>query len=106
MRSVEQKLELAMYGILEEDIREVYMNSITAKLSGLETVVAGILSDCQEIIAVGGSDQAIRRQLNIAKFILFEMLDQRREDEDLQARYRKKLASLKDIPMNYGKEEV
>ena len=96
--------EKRMYGISAEDIREEYMDSITAKLSGLEMVVASILSDCQEILAVGGSNETVRKQLNIAKFILFEMLDQRREDEDLQARYRKKLASLKDIPMNYGKE--
>lgn len=80
MRSSEEKLQLAMYGILEDDIREVYMDSITAKLSGLETVVAGILSDCQEIVAVGGSDQTIRRQLNIAKFILFEMSKAKREE--------------------------
>lgn len=98
--------EKRMYGISAEDIREEYMNSITAKLSGLEMVVASILSDCQEILVVGGSNETVRKQLNIAKFILFEMMDQRREDEDLQARYRKKLASLKDIPMNYGKEEV
>jgi hypothetical protein len=38
-----------MYGITEQQIRDQYMNSITAKSSGLEMVVAGILSDAQEL---------------------------------------------------------
>lgn len=69
--------EKRMYGMSKEDIQEQYMNSITAKLSGLEMVVAGILSDCQELTAMGRSEN-VRQQLNIAKFILFEMMDQRR----------------------------
>jgi hypothetical protein len=47
-------------------------------------VVAGILSDCQEILTQGQSDsirmqneERVRKQLNVAKFILFEMMDQR-----------------------------
>ena len=73
-----------MFGMSESDIREQYMESITAKLSGLEMVVAGILSDCQELIERGQSDrermqneERVRKQLNVAKFILFEMIDQR-----------------------------
>ncbi len=73
-----------MFGMSESDIREQYMESITAKLSGLEMVVAGILSDCQEMIAMNNptipspnSNEYIRKQLNVAKFILFEMMDQR-----------------------------
>jgi hypothetical protein len=73
-----------MFGMSESDIREQYMESITAKLSGLEMVVAGILSDCQEIMSTGLSDairmqneDRIRKQLNVAKFILFKMMDQR-----------------------------
>jgi hypothetical protein len=65
-----------MFGMSESDIREQYMESITAKLSGLEMVVAGILSDCQELTERGQSEQ-VRKQLNVAKFILFEMMDQR-----------------------------
>ena len=37
--------ELQCYGMTESDIREEYMNSITARLSGLEMVVMGLLSD-------------------------------------------------------------
>ena len=65
-----------MFGMSESDIREQYMESITAKLSGLEMVVAGILSDCQELTDRGQSER-VRQQLNVAKFILFEMMDQR-----------------------------
>ena len=67
--------ELQMFGMSESAIREQYMNSITAKLSGQEMVVAGILSDCQEILAYGNNSETIRKQLNVAKFILFEMSD-------------------------------
>ena len=105
--------ELEVYGMTREEIEEFYINSITAKLSGLEMVVAGILSDCQEMIAMKNpsipapnTDELIRKNLNIAKFILFQMMDKREEEDDLQARYKKKLASLKDIPANYGKEAV
>ena len=38
------------YGITEADIRKEYMESLTAKLSGLEMVVMGILSDSQEML--------------------------------------------------------
>ena len=68
--------EIAVYGMTREDIEEFYINSITAKLSGLEMVVAGILSDCQEL---AGNTEQVRKQLNVAKFILFKMMDQRKE---------------------------
>jgi hypothetical protein len=69
-----------MFGMSESDIREQYMDSITAKFSGLEMVVAGILSDCQELIERGQSER-VRKQLNVAKFILFEMMDAKRDEE-------------------------
>ena len=43
------EFESKCYGMSEMDIRDEYMNSITARLSGLEMVVMGILSDCQEL---------------------------------------------------------
>lgn len=66
--------DLQMYGMTREEIKEQYINSITAKCSGLEMVVMGILSDCQELGAMGQTE-AVRKQLNVAKFILCEMLD-------------------------------
>lgn len=72
--------EKRMFGMSKEDIREQYIESITAKLSGLEMVVAGILSDCQELAMMGDSEEMIRKQLNVAKFILFEMMDEKRKE--------------------------
>ena len=75
--------ELEMFGMSEDAIREQYINSVTAKLSGQEMVVAGILSDCQELLSMLSTTDAIdedrsemiRKQLNVAKFVLFEMSD-------------------------------
>lgn len=74
--------ELQCYGMTESDIREEYMQSITARFSGLEMVVMGILSDCQEMISFGMSKEIdreeVRKQLNVAKFILSEMMEEKR----------------------------
>ncbi len=90
--------EKRMYGMSQEDIRTYYMESITAEVSGLEMVVAGILSDCQEMMAAGvrienGSPvvsplavEQVRKQMNVAKFILFEMMDQ----NDVRKQYAKR----------------
>jgi len=73
------EFEAKCYGISVEDIKSQYMQSITAKLSGLEMVAMGVLSDAQELMTFGNEqakDQA-RKNINIAKFILSEMMDQR-----------------------------
>lgn len=76
------EFETKCYGMSESDIREQYMESVTARCSGLEMVVMGILSDCQELLAMtkgtGTAEFAaenIRKQMNVAKFILCEMID-------------------------------
>ena len=71
------EFEKNCYGTSTEDIREQYMNSITARFSGLEMVVMSILSDAQELLAMGRSEQS-RKQMNVAKFILSEMMDAKR----------------------------
>ena len=71
------EFETKCYGITEQDIREQYMQSITAKFSGLEMVVMGVLSDAQELLAMGRSEDS-RKTMNIAKFILSEMMDAKR----------------------------
>jgi hypothetical protein len=71
------EFEKNCYGMTEADIREEYMGSITARLSGLEMVAMGVLSDAQELMTFG-HDQAIdqaRKNINIAKFILSEMME-------------------------------
>jgi hypothetical protein len=73
------EFESKCYGMSEADIREQYMESITAKFSGLEMVAMGVLSDAQELLTFGheqANDQA-RKNMNIAKFILSEMMDAR-----------------------------
>jgi hypothetical protein len=73
------EFEKNCYGMSAEDIREQYMESITARLSGLEMVAMSALSDAQELMTFGHSqamDQA-RKNINIAKFILSEMMEQR-----------------------------
>lgn len=77
--------EMMIYGMTTEDIREQYMNSITARFSGLEMVVMSILSDCQEMMAMNNesipsprSNEYVRKQMNVAKFILSEMMEAKR----------------------------
>lgn len=85
-KSVETKMRMMTdfekncYGISEDTIRKEYMNSLTAKFSGNEMVVMGILSDCQEMLERDYfTKEDIRKQLNIAKFILSEMMEKNRE---------------------------
>jgi len=77
------EFEKNCYGMSAQDIRDQYMNGITARLSGLEMVAMGILSDAQELMTFGhaqATDQA-RKNINIAKFILCEMMDARQTAE-------------------------
>lgn len=70
--------ETKMYGMTEAQIRAQYMESLTAKMSGQEMVVMGILSDCQEMLSMGAGPRSVeyvRQQMNVAKFILCEMMD-------------------------------
>jgi len=73
------EFEKNCYGMSTEDIRVQYMQSITAKFSGMEMVVMSLLSDAQELQTFGHAqalDQS-RKNMNIAKYILSEMLEQR-----------------------------
>ena len=71
------------YGMPAADIREQYMESLTARLSGQEMVVMSILSDCQELLngltvydaRDARGQEMIRKQMNVAKFILSEMIE-------------------------------
>ena len=80
------EFEKKCYGMSEAAIREQYMNSFTARhAGGLEMVVMGIMSDCQEFLVmdrrytfeVTDRSEAVRQQLNVAKFILSEMMEAR-----------------------------
>jgi len=75
--------EMNMYGMTTEQIKEQYM--AIGRMTGLEMVVAGILSDVQELTAYQhasdvnskATKELIRTQLNVAKYIIFEMMDQK-----------------------------
>ena len=72
---VTQSNNQAMYGV--NDINafiELVKNSITYKFTGANMVVAGLMSDAQEQMAFDDTEGA-RKTLNIAKAILFEIMD-------------------------------
>ena len=81
------EFEKNCYGMTEADIREQYLGSITARFSGPEMVVMSVLSDCQEMLnytndaSYKSTEESVRKQLNIAKFILSEMMDARQTQE-------------------------
>jgi hypothetical protein len=77
------EFEKQCYGMSQEGIRREYMESLTARLSGLEMVVMGILSDAQEVLHMGSgfphgtgdAKETARQYMNRAKFILSEMME-------------------------------
>ena len=78
--------EVRMYGITEAALRESIERSMTFKVSGPAMIVAGMLSDVQEIMAYGPYDSDTlaniqedqRQQLNRAKWVLFEYMSEER----------------------------
>jgi uncharacterized protein YheU (UPF0270 family) len=78
--------EVRMYGTTEAALRESIERSMTFKVSGPAMIVAGMLSDVQEIMAYGPHDSDTlaniqedqRQQLNRAKWVLFEYMSEER----------------------------
>ena len=74
-RDQQRQREIKMYGCTEADLRNNVESSITFKVSGAEMVAAGIMSDCQELLEMGGQSastrEQVRQMLNQAKWILF-----------------------------------
>ena len=70
------EFERQCYGMTQEAIRKEYMEGLTARLSGLEMVVMSILSDAQELLAMGRTEES-RKEINKAKYILGEMMEVR-----------------------------
>jgi hypothetical protein len=58
---------------IQEFIAQIQQN-ISYQLSGANMVVAGLMSDAQEELAVGANERA-RQTLNRAKAVLFEIMD-------------------------------
>ena len=78
-RNMQREREIGMYGVTEAALRENIESSITFKLSGPMMIVAGMLSDAQEMMAYEQPDfrtiEAQRQLLNRAKWVLFEYMD-------------------------------
>ena len=66
--------EITMYGCDIEAFKENVRDSITYELSGGAMVVAGLMSDAQELMSFGDTERA-RQTLNIAKTIMFKIMD-------------------------------
>lgn len=66
---------IQMYGVADIDayINSV-VNSFTYKVTGGNMIVAGLMSDAQELMSFGDTEGA-RKTLNIAKAILFQIMD-------------------------------
>ena len=84
--SEQQTREVRMYGTTEAALRESIEHSMTFKVSGPAMIVAGMLSDVQEMMAYGPYDRDTlaviqedqRQQLNRAKWVLFEYMSEER----------------------------
>jgi hypothetical protein len=65
----------SMYGFADIDSYiESVKDSITYKFTGGNMVVAGLMSDAQELMAVGDVERA-RQTLNVAKTVMFEIMN-------------------------------
>jgi len=72
---MQRQRERKMYGCTEAELRDSIESSITFKFSGPAMIAAGLMSDCQEMLAFSGqnddSREHVRQMLNQAKFVLF-----------------------------------
>ena len=79
-RTTQEIQQINMYGCTEAELRDSVESSTTFKFCGAAMVAAGFLSDAQEMLERDYfTKDDVRKQLNIAKFILSEMMDEKRE---------------------------
>jgi hypothetical protein len=73
MRTANEQIlwEIQAYGAKKSEILESVTDSITFKFSGPGMVIASYLSDAQEMIEHGSSNDA-RQYINIAKMLMME----------------------------------
>lgn len=66
--------EVIMYGYTRAEILESVTDSLTYKVVGPGMVIAGYLSDAQEMIRSNqkGSNDVARQYINIAKMLMIE----------------------------------
>jgi hypothetical protein len=66
--------ETTMYGCDIEAFKECVKGSFTYEMTGGAMVIAGLMSDAQELMALGDTKTA-RQYLNRAKALVFDMMD-------------------------------
>jgi hypothetical protein len=67
--------EREMFGCDIDAFMDVVQDSITYKLTGANMVVAGLMSDAQELLTEDFYDpEAARQTLNRAKYLLFKVM--------------------------------
>lgn len=66
--------ERTMYGCNITEFKESVRDSITYRFTGGNMIVAGLMSDAQELMAMGETETA-RQYLNRAKSILFDIME-------------------------------
>jgi hypothetical protein len=75
LTTAQEERNINMYGVADIDAYvESVKESITYQFIGANMVVAGLMSDAQELIAGCVQDRS-RQTLNIAKHILFLIMD-------------------------------
>jgi hypothetical protein len=70
LKGIEMNNEIKMYGCMIDDFIDSVEDSITYKTAGPMMVVAGLMSDAQEMMAFGDVESA-RQYLNKAKALIF-----------------------------------
>jgi hypothetical protein len=73
--STQSSRNVSMYGFDDIDSYiESVKESMTYQFTGGNMIVAGLMSDAQELMAFGDTERA-RQTLNVAKTILFNIMD-------------------------------
>jgi hypothetical protein len=72
MSNMEQKIK--MFGCNPDNYLASIKNSLSYKFSGAGMCACSVLSDAQELMAMGDVERA-RQEINLAKLIIMEMMD-------------------------------
>jgi len=71
---MDKQIENSMFGCNIDDFTDSVKDSVTYKLSGAHMIIAGLMSDAQEVMSHGDNESA-RQFLNRAKHLMFLVMD-------------------------------
>lgn len=75
----QQAWDLQCYGCSELELRQIVANDVGRHLTGnFNMLIAGILSDAQQVLEFGDAETA-RQYMNRAKYIIFNYLSKETE---------------------------